>query len=129
MTLKPIIPPGTGRPLVPYTPGVLADGVLYVSGILPLDASANVVHPDDPVMQTHHVMQRINAIVTAAGGTMAHVTNCSLFITDWAHYEAINQAYGAYFPGVKPARVCVLCGLIKPEAMLEVAAVAHIPPK
>ena len=129
MTLKPIMPPGTGRPLVPYTPGILADGVLYISGILPLDASANVVYPGDAAAQTHHVMQRIHAIVASAGGAMSQVTNCQLFITDWANYDAINRAYADYFLAVKPARVCVLCGLVKPEALVQISAIAHVRPK
>ena len=45
------------------------------------------------------------------------------------NYDTINQAYGEYFPGVKPARVCVLCGLVKPQALVQIAAVAHVRPK
>ena len=112
---------------MPYTPGVLADGILYVSGILPLDASANVVFPGDAARQTHHVMQTIHSILVTAGGSMADITNCSIYITDWANYDAVNRAYGEYFLGTKPARACVLCGLVKAEALLEVSAIAHLP--
>ena len=38
-----IVPPGTATPIAPYSPGTLADGVLYVSGTLPLDAGASVL--------------------------------------------------------------------------------------
>ena len=62
-----IIPPGTGKPLAPYVAGTLADGVLNVSGTLPLDADANVVHVGDAGAQTRHVLETIKGVVTAAG--------------------------------------------------------------
>jgi aminoacrylate peracid reductase len=121
-----IIPPGTGKPLAPYVPGTLADGVLYVSGTLPLDAEANVVHVGDAAAQTRHVLETIKGVVTAAGGTMDDVTFNHVFLKDWADYAAINEVYAAYFPGEKPARYCIQCGLVKPDALVEIASVAHV---
>jgi aminoacrylate peracid reductase len=124
--MTPIVPPGAGKPLAPYSPGVMADNVVYVSGTLPLDANANVVFPGDPTAQTHHVLRSIQSVIEAAGGTMADVTNNSIFITDWANYAAINAVYAEYFPGDKPARFCILCGLVKPDALVEIATIAHL---
>jgi aminoacrylate peracid reductase len=121
-----IIPPGTGKPLAPYVPGTLADGVLYVSGTLPLDAEANVVHVGDAAAQTRHVLETIKGVVTAAGGTMDDVTFNHVFLKDWADYAAINGVYAEYFPGEKPARYCIQCGLVKPDALVEIASVAHV---
>jgi aminoacrylate peracid reductase len=126
MPMKPIVPAGSGKTLAPYSPGVLADGIVYVSGTLPLDAEANVVHVGDAAAQTHHVLKTIQSVIEAAGGSMADVTNNSIFITDWANYAAINAVYATYFPGDKPARYCVLCGLVKPDALVEIATIAHI---
>ncbi|MBY0259857.1 pyrimidine utilization protein C [Methylobacterium sp.] len=121
-----IVPPGTGKPLAPYVPGTLADGVLYVSGTLPLDAQANVVHAGDAAAQTRHVLETIKGVVTAAGGTMDDVTFNHVFLKDWADYSAINAVYAEYFPGEKPARYCIQCGLVKPDALVEIASVAHV---
>ena len=121
-----IIPPGTGKPLAPYVPGTLADGVLYVSGTLPLDAEANVVHVGDAAAQTRHVLETIKGVVTAAGGSMDDVTFNHVFLKDWADYAAINGVYAEYFPGEKPARYCIQCGLVKPDALVEIASVAHV---
>ena len=121
-----IIPPGTGKPLAPYVPGTLADGVLYVSGTLPLDAEANVVHVGDAAAQTRHVLETIKGVVTAAGGTLDDVTFNHVFLKDWADYAAINGVYAEYFPGEKPARYCIQCGLVKPDALVEIASVAHV---
>jgi hypothetical protein len=57
---------------------------------------------------------------------MEDVTFNSIFITDWKNYAAINEVYAEFFPGDKPARFCIQCGLVKPEALVEIATVAHI---
>ncbi len=126
MPMKPIVPAGSGKPLAPYSPGVLADGVLYVSGTLPFDANNDVVHIGDPAAQTRHVLNTIKSVIETAGGTMADVTFNSIFITDWANYAAVNTAYAEFFPGDKPARFCIQCGLVKPDALVEIATTAHI---
>ncbi|MEB5705192.1 pyrimidine utilization protein C [Pantoea anthophila] len=121
-----IVPPGTTTPIAPFVPGTLADGVVYVSGTLPFDADNNVVHVGDVAAQTRHVLETIKKVIETAGGTMADVTFNSIFITDWANYGAVNQVYADYFPGDKPARFCIQCGLVKPDALIEIASVAHI---
>lgn len=126
MPKRSIIPAGTGVPLAPFVPGTHADGVVYVSGTLPFDKENNVVHVGDPGSQTRHVLEIIKNIIETAGGTMGDVTMNSIFITDWANYSAVNQVYEEYFPGEKPARFCVQCGLVKPGALIEIASIAHI---
>lgn len=121
-----IIPPGTGVPIAPFVPGTLADGVVYVSGTLPFDKDNNVVHVGDAAAQTRHVLTTIQGVIEAAGGTMADVTMNHIFITDWANYAAINAVYAEFFPGSKPARFCIQCGLVKPEALVEIATIAHV---
>ena len=126
MPMKPVIPAGSGKPLAPYSPGALADGVLYVSGTLPFDRDNNVVHVGDPAAQARHVLNTIKSVVETAGGTMADVAFNAIFITNWSHYAAINAVYAEFFPGDKPARYCVQCGLVKPDALVEIATTAHI---
>jgi aminoacrylate peracid reductase len=57
---------------------------------------------------------------------MDDVTFNHIFLKDWADYAAINAVYAEYFPGEKPARYCIQCGLVKPAALVEIASVAHI---
>ncbi|ATM86268.1 pyrimidine utilization protein C [Yersinia massiliensis] len=122
-----ITPPGSGTPLAPFSLGTLADGVVYVSGTLAFDKQNNVVHVGDATAQTRHVLDTIKSVIETAGGTLADVTFNSIFLTDWQHYAAINQVYAEYFPGDKPARFCIQCGLVKPDALIEIASVAHLP--
>ena len=126
MPKKVIVPPGTGTPIAPFAPGTLADGVVYVSGTLAFDKNNNVVHVGDAAAQTRHVLEIIKSVIETAGGTMADVTFNSIFISDWANYGAVNKVYAEYFPGEKPARFCIQCGLVKPEALIEIATIAHI---
>ncbi|QHI98570.1 pyrimidine utilization protein C [Xylophilus rhododendri] len=126
MPKEAIIPPGTGVPIAPFVPGTLADGIVYVSGTLPFDKDNNVVHVGDATAQTRHVLETIKGVITAAGGTMDDVTFNSIFLKDWADYGKINAVYAEYFPGVKPARFCIQCGLVKPDALVEIASIAHV---
>jgi aminoacrylate peracid reductase len=68
----------------------------------------------------------IKSVIETAGGTMGDVTFNSIFIKDWADYGALNKVYAEYFPGDKPARFCIQCGLVKPDALVEIATIAHV---
>ena len=107
-------------------PGTMADGIVYVSGTLPFDKENNVVHVGDATAQTRHVLETIKSVITTAGGTMDDVTFNMIMIKDWADYAKVNAVYAEYFPGVKPARYCIQCGLVKPEALVEIASIAHV---
>lgn len=126
MPMKPVIPAGSGKTLAPYSPGAMADGIVYVSGTLALDKETNVVHVGDAAKQTEFVLEQIKSVIEAAGGTMADVTFNQIFLTDWANYAAINTVYATYFPGDKPARYCIQCGLVKKDALVEIATTAHV---
>ena len=121
-----ITPPGTGTPIAPFSPGTLADGVVYVSGTLAFDKDNNVAHVGDAEGQTRQVLETIKSVVETAGGTMEDVTMNHIFLKDWADYGAMNKVYAEYFPGDKPARFCIQCGLVKPDFLVEIATIAHI---
>ena len=126
MPKQSIVPAGSGKPLAPYVPGSMADGVVYVSGTLPFDKDNNVVHVGDAAAQTRHVLETIKGVVEAAGGSMDDVTFNMIMLTDWANYAKVNEVYAEFFPGEKPARYCIQCGLVKPDALIEIASIAHI---
>ena len=126
MPFTPIIPAGSGKPLAPYSPGASADGMVYVSGTLALDKENNVVAPDDATAQTQHVLETIKSVIETAGGRMADIALNQIFLNDWKHYAPMNAVYAEYFPGDKPARYCIQCGLVKPGAVVEIASIAHL---
>ena len=57
---------------------------------------------------------------------MDDVTFNMIMLRDWSDYAAINTVYAEYFPGEKPARYCIQCGLVKPDALIEIASIAHV---
>lgn len=127
MPRKPIIPAGSPPPLAPYSPGVVADNILYVSGVLAMDATGGTVGAGDATAQTRAVLESIKRIVEAAGGTMADVTMNSIFLKDLADYAKMNAVYREYFPNEFPARYCIRADLVKPEFLVEIASIVHLP--
>ncbi|MCK1389642.1 pyrimidine utilization protein C [Bradyrhizobium sp. 1] len=125
MTDRAIIPAGTHAPIAPFSPGMMADNVIYVSGTLAFDANNDVVHEGDAAGQTRHILETIKRVLETAGSSLADVTFNSIFVTDWANYAAVNKVYAEYFPGEKPARFCIQCGLVKPACLVEIASIAH----
>ena len=121
-----ITPPGTVTPIAPFSPGTLADGVVYVSGTLAFDKDNNVACVGDAEGQTRIVLETIKSVIETAGGTMDDVTMNNIFLKDWADYPALNRVYAEYFPGEKPARFCIQCGLVRPDFLVEIATIAHI---
>ena len=85
-----------------------------------------MVHVGDAAAQTRHILETIKKVIETAGGSMDDVTFNHVFVKDWADYGAINTVYAEYFANDKPARYCVQVGLVKPEALVEIASIAHI---
>ena len=121
-----ITPPGTPTPIAPFSPGTLADGVVYVSGTLAFDKDNKVAHVGDCAAQTRQVLETIRSVIETAGGTMDDVTMNHIFLKDWADYAAMNAVYAEYFPNDKPARFCIVCSLVRPDFLVEIATIAHI---
>ncbi|MCU4401215.1 pyrimidine utilization protein C [Acinetobacter pittii] len=126
MSKQVVTPEGTSAPLAPYVPATKADNIVYVSGTLAFDENNNVVCIGDAAGQTRHILETIKKVIETAGGTMDDVTFNSIFIKNWADYSAVNTVYAEYFPGDKPARFCIQCGLVKPDALIEIASIAHV---
>ncbi|MFW6761202.1 pyrimidine utilization protein C [Acinetobacter pittii] len=126
MSKQVVIPEGTSAPLAPYVPATKADNIVYVSGTLAFDENNNVVCIGDAAGQTRHILETIKKVIETAGGIMDDVTFNSIFIKDWADYSAVNTVYAEYFPSDKPARFCIQCGLVKPDALIEIASIAHV---
>ena len=126
MHRTPVIPKGSPAPLAPYSPGAMADGVLYVSGTLAIAADGTTVGVGDIAAQTQHVLESINAVIEAAGGSLDDVVFNHIFLQDLADYAAMNVIYKEFFPADPPARYCIRADLVKPEFLVEIATIAHV---
>lgn len=126
MPFEAINPPQFPTPIAPFSAGTKAGNTVYVSGTLALGEGGVVLYPGDATAQTRHVLEVIKTTLEAAGATLADVAFNHIFLKDWADYAAMNAVYAEYFPGAKPARYCILCGLVKPDCLVEIASVAHL---
>ncbi|MDO8300041.1 pyrimidine utilization protein C [Lacisediminimonas sp.] len=121
-----ITPAGSSPPLAPYSPGVKANNVVYVSGTFATDSDGKVVGDGDVRVQTRCVIETIKRVIEAAGGSLADVTYNVIFIKDLSDYQAMNEVYGEYFSDRPPARYCIRADMVKPEFLVEISSIAHI---
>lgn len=90
----------------PYSQGILANGMLFVSGQGPLDGEGNIISGDIEA-ETALTMDNIKAIVEAGGFTMDDVVKINVFLADLGEFERFNAVYVTYFNTPFPARTCV----------------------
>ena len=76
--------------------------------------------------QTRHILLAIQAVVEAAGGTMADIAMNNIFLKDLGDYAAMNTVYAEFFPNQPPARYCIRADLVRPDFLVEIASVAHL---
>jgi len=126
MSRSVILPPGSPPPLAPYSPGIRADNVVYVSGMLSMDEAGKTVGVGDVRAQTRKVLESVKSVVEAAGGSMSNVAYNMIFLKDLGDYAAMNEVYAQYFPGSPPARFCIRADLVRPEFLVEITSIAHL---
>jgi 2-iminobutanoate/2-iminopropanoate deaminase len=110
-----------------YSQAVRIGNLLFVSGQLPIDRNGNVVK-GTMIEETIQALANIRAIVEAAGGTIADVVQCTIYISDIAGWAEVNGIYGAFFSEVPvlPARAVVPVKEMHYGAHIEIQAVAFL---
>lgn len=109
----------------PYSQGIRAGGLLFVSGQIGADPLTGKM-AEGIDAQTERVFDNIEAILTEAGMGLADVVKMEVFLTDLKLFEAMNRIYGKRFNGwVYPARACVEVSALPKGALVEIAAIAY----
>ena len=126
MPYQPIVPKGAPPPLAPYSPGAKAGNAVYVSGTLAIDKDGKTVGVGDVKAQTRFVIESIQSVLEAAGGSLKDIAFNHIFLADLKDYAAMNEVYREYFPKDPPARYCIRADLVKPEFLVEIASIAHL---
>src|SRR5438270_6062559 len=98
---KPVAPPGI-KPVGPYSPGILTQDFLYVSGQGAKNAAGEI--PPDLDHQLRQCFENVKTIVEAAGLTMEHVIYTQVYLTDASDEGPLNTVWKEYFPKSPPAR-------------------------
>ena len=121
---QPVFPANAAKPLAPYTPAILAGPTLYLSGQIALDEQGNL-HTADIATETRKVMENVGNLLRAAGLGYEHLVKVTIFLSDMAHYGAVNEVYGTYFTDTPPAREAVAVKGLPRGVNVEISGVAY----
>ncbi len=120
---SPINIAGAPKPLGPYSPAVLVNNMLFISGQLPMDANGDLVKADVGT-RTSIVMENIGKLLKEAGMDFSDVVKTSIFLSDMNDFAAVNEAYGKFFSGNYPARETVQVARLPKDSNVEISAIA-----
>ncbi len=110
----------------PYSQAVVAGGLLFCSGQIPLDPVNGEMVCGTIEAETERVMENLKGVLEAAGAGFDQVVKTTIYLTDMADFSAVNQVYGGYFTGLKPARATVAVAALPRSARVEIEAIASI---
>jgi len=113
-------------PIGPYSQAIQAGNTIYVSGQIALDAATGqLVGNGDVAAETHQVMRNLQAVLGAAGYTLADVVKSSIFVKDLGNFGLINDIYGSYFSAdYAPARETVEVARLPKDVQVEISCIA-----
>ena len=121
---KAIQIPNAPAPVGPYSQAILAGGMLFISGQIPLNPSTGELETDSIEEATHRVMKNIEALLEAAGLNIEQVVKTSIFLKDLNDFQAVNTIYASYFPGIPPARETVQVSRLPLDVNIEISCIA-----
>ena len=108
----------------PYSQAIIANGLVYTSGQIPIDPATGLIEASGIEGQTKQVIANLAAVLTAAGSSLDRVVKTTCFLKNIGDFAVFNEIYAEYFTG-RPARSCVeVCALPK-GALVEIEVIAE----
>lgn len=111
----------------PYSQAIVAGDLIFCSGQVPLDPATGQVVEGDVRACVDRIMANLAAVLAAAGAALDDVVRTTIFLADMNDYPAVNEAYGAHFPGTPPARSTVQVARLPLGVPVEIDAIAVKP--
>jgi 2-iminobutanoate/2-iminopropanoate deaminase len=111
-------------PIGPYAQAIRANGLLFISGQIPLDPATGRTIDGDIAVQTRQVMKNLAAILAAAGSGLDQVVKTTVFLSNLDDFPSFNQVYGEFLGQAKPARATVQVARLPKEVLIQVDAIA-----
>ena len=107
----------------PYSQAIEANGMVFVSGQLPIDAATGnmAVTIED---QTRQSLENMKHILETAGLTMGHIVKTTVFLNDMTAFADMNKVYATYFDGSFPARSAFAVKELPKGASVEIECIA-----
>jgi 2-iminobutanoate/2-iminopropanoate deaminase len=124
MDKKKFFIPGAPPPIGPYSPALLVNNTLYISGQVPINIETGQLITENIELATDQVLRNIKALLAEAGMTLENVVKCTIFMTDLNEFQKMNAVYAGYFEGVAPARETVEISRLPMDATIEISCIA-----
>jgi 2-iminobutanoate/2-iminopropanoate deaminase len=112
--------------LGPYSQAIVAGGLVYCAGQIPLDPKTGNIVPGGIAEQTRQVLANLRAVLKAAGSDLDRAVKSTVFIKNMNDFAAMNEVYGKpeYFGPNPPARSTVEVARLPRDVLVEIELVA-----
>jgi 2-iminobutanoate/2-iminopropanoate deaminase len=125
MTPKSISTDKAPKAVAAYSQAVEANGLIFLSGQIPLDPATGALVEPDVTIQARRVMDNLAAVLTAANSDFAHVLKATIYLTDIDDFAKVNEVYAGYFETeYRPARVTIAVSALPRGARVEIEMLA-----
>ncbi|MCF0235822.1 MAG: RidA family protein [Bacteroidaceae bacterium] len=108
----------------PYSQAIEVNGLLFVSGQLPIDPATGEFVEDNITALTERSLLNMQNILAEAGLTMANVVKTTVFLADMADFAEMNAVYSRFFEAPFPARSAVAVKTLPKGARVEIECIA-----
>ena len=117
---------GAPKALGPYSQAIVANGMVYCAGQIPLDPATGDLVEGGIAEQTHQVLRNLRAVLKAAGSDLDRAVKTTVFLKSMDSFAAMNEVYGRpeYFGAQPPARSTVEVARLPRDVMVEIEVVA-----
>ena len=112
------------RAIGPYSQAIETNGMLFVSGQIPIDPATAKIVEGGIKEQTEQVMKNIGAILSEAGYAFTDVVKSTCLLSDIDNFAAMNEIYGKYYPENSPARAAYAVVKLPLGALIEIETIA-----
>ena len=124
MPKKHVLTANASKPIGPYSQAVIAGGLLFVSGQIPLDPATGELVGGDIEAQTEQVLKNLMAILKEAKAGPEHVVKATVFLRDMQDFPRMNEVYARYFGKEPPARSTVQAAALPRGVAVEIDVIA-----
>jgi endoribonuclease L-PSP, putative len=108
----------------PYSQATEANGIIFISGQLPINPADGTMAGADIREQTRMCIKNIQAVLSSDGLTLENVLKTTVFMTDLKQFGEMNEVYAEFFQKVPPARAAFEVKALPKAAMVEIEAIA-----
>jgi 2-iminobutanoate/2-iminopropanoate deaminase len=110
----------------PYSQGVAAGDLLFISGQLPIDAATGAFVPGGIAEHAHQCLKNLSAIAREAGTCLERAVKVTVFLADMSDFAIVNRVYGEYFTTNLPARSAMQVAALPKNADIEIEAIVSL---